>query len=142
MSLGITRSYTILITEDDADDVAMIKKALAGSGFEGRIDHARDGEQLMEQLARQLPDLVLLDLNMPRKSGLEAIAEIRATPALRSVPLVVLSTSGHGPDVSACYAAGANSYVIKPMSFAGLQTAIRSICDYWFQTVVLPSRVH
>jgi CheY-like chemotaxis protein len=84
------------------------------------------------------PDLILLDLNMPRKGGCEALEEIKANPDLRSIPIVVLTTSGLEEDIGRCYDVGANSYIIKPMTFDGLASALKALSVYWLDIVELP----
>jgi two-component system, chemotaxis family, response regulator Rcp1 len=140
------RRPTILLVEDNPADLRLAQEVLK----EARLDHellvARDGEQAMQILRREgshsrarRPDLVLLDLNLPRKSGREVLQEIKATPALRRIPVLVLSTSRAESDISACYDAHANCFLTKPVEideFARLAVLIR---DFWFGAVQLPS---
>lgn len=106
------------------------------------VHYARDGAELIEQLrsARRLPDLVLLDLNMPRMSGQAALECMRGDANMCAVPVVVLTTSGADTDIRSAYAAGANSYLRKPRSFNALVAVIRRLREYWFETVSLPGR--
>lgn len=136
----------ILLAEDDPDDRVLLQHAFHSIGSPRALAFVDDGEDLMEFLtgrgrypAARLPDLILLDLNMPRKDGWEALDEIRAEPALRRIPVVVLSTSTATPDVRRAYERGANSFVSKPVSFDALVRVVRSIDEYWFGTVALPS---
>jgi CheY-like chemotaxis protein len=132
----------LLIAEDDEDDVVLIEDSFRR--FDGDIEFTRvkDGEELMEFLEKSENSLantvLLLDLNMPRKSGKEALKEIRMNFRLRSLPIVVFSTSRADDDVKSVYALGVSSFVMKPMGDAEFQRATRSIHDYWFRTAQLP----
>lgn len=132
----------VWIAEDDDDDRMLIAEALRDAGVEHSVQFARDGVDLIEQLrkAGRLPDLVLLDLNMPRMSGQAALECMRGDALLCVVPVVVLTTSGADTDIRSAYAAGANSYLRKPRSFNGLVAVIRCLREYWFDTVSLPGR--
>ncbi|MFO1493860.1 MAG: response regulator [Lysobacterales bacterium] len=132
----------VWIAEDDDDDRMLIAEALRDVGVDHAVHFARDGAELIEQLrgARQLPDLILLDLNMPRMSGQAALECMRGDVQMRVVPVVVLTTSGTESDIRSAYAAGANSYLRKPRSFHGLVALIRRLREYWFETVSLPGR--
>lgn len=144
----LQRPRTVVMADDDADDCALMRDAFRESGFDGRLEVVGDGEQLLAYLRRcasertRAPDaepaFVLLDLNMPNKDGREALAEIRADPALRHLPIVVFSTSAHPRDVLGSYQAGANSYIVKPSSYADIARLARELADYWLSTVRLP----
>ncbi|NMT62943.1 response regulator [Marinobacter orientalis] len=145
-------SPIILIAEDDPDDRLMMKEAFAERCHDCRICFAHDGVQLMrilngeEALPDELdapsgcPDLILLDLNMPLKDGREALREIKSDPGLQTIPTVVMTTSGNEDDIRHCYAAGANSYIVKPSSYSGLLDVVSSLTNYWKCTVTLPTR--
>ncbi len=139
----------ILVADDDADDRLMIKDAFQESLIRNEIKFVRDGEELIDYLNRKgqyqdatqnpLPGLILLDLNMPRKDGREALREIKANPALRHIPIVVLTTSRAEEDVYRTYSMGVNSFVTKPVTFESLVNLIKDIGRYWFEIVQLPA---
>ena len=139
---------TILMADDDADDRLLTKKALDSARLVNDFRTVADGEQLLAYLrqrdpfkdpaAAPRPGLVLLDLNMPRKDGREALAEIKQDPALRRIPVVVLTTSKSEEDVLRSYDLGANSYIRKPVTFESLVEVMRALGQYWFQIVELP----
>lgn len=139
---------TIVMADDDADDRVLVLDAFREAHFDGRLEFVADGEELLRYLRRCAaargedafadPAFVLLDLNMPNMDGHAALAEIRADPALRHLPIVVFSTSQQSRDVMASYQAGANSYIVKPNSFDDLSRLARDLSDYWLGTVRLP----
>jgi CheY-like chemotaxis protein len=139
---------TFLIAEDDSDDRLLVKVAFQESHMANRIYFVEDGIMLLEYLHRQgkfadqasypTPDVILLDLNMPRKDGREALQEIKSDPHLRHTPLVVLTTSNAEEDILRSYDLGAASYIIKPVNFNGLVKAIKRLMQYWMQVVRLP----
>jgi CheY-like chemotaxis protein len=139
---------TILLADDDEDDRMMTKEALEESRLRNDLRFAVDGQDLMDYLTRQggyadpaaapTPGLILLDLNMPRKDGREALQDIKADPALRSIPVVVLTTSGAEEDIIRSYQLGVNSFIRKPVTFDGLVEAMRVLSAYWFEIVELP----
>lgn len=142
----------ILIAEDDPDDRLMMKEAFAERCRDCRLCFAHDGVHLMHILNGDdplpdkpavsciFPDLILLDLNMPLKDGREALQEIKSNPGLRTIPTIVMTTSGNDDDVRHCYDAGANSYIVKPSSYSGLLDVVSSLTSYWTTTVALPTR--
>jgi CheY-like chemotaxis protein len=139
---------TILLADDDADDRQLTKEAFAECHLVNQVHFVEDGEQLMDYLLRRgkyesmkrdpLPGLVLLDLNMPRKDGREALKEIKAHPDLRRIPIVVLTTSKAEEDILRTYDLGVNSYVTKPVTFQSLVDTIKVLGKYWFEIVELP----
>ena len=139
----------ILMAEDDGDDRLLVRDALAECGVNDKVRFVADGEELMDYLLRRgkypnaadapRPGLILLDLNMPRKDGREALREIRAHPELSRVPVVVFTTSRADVDVAKMYDLGANSFVAKPAAFDDLVNTIRGLVRYWFGIVELPS---
>lgn len=143
-----TRPITILIADDDVDDRFMIREALMESRLANRICEVEDGEELLEYLRRQgayadpesspRPGLILLDLNMPRKDGREALKEIKDDPVLRLIPVVVLTTSQAEEDIYRTYQLGLNSFITKPVSFEGLVDIMKELKRYWFEIVELP----
>ena len=140
---------TILIADDDPDDRELTRDALAECRLANDVHFVHDGEELMNYLNRRgayqhlagasLPGLILLDLNMPRKDGREALKEIKASPELRRVPIVVLTTSKADEDILRTYDLGVNSYVTKPVTFDSLVDTIKVIGKYWFEIVELPA---
>jgi CheY-like chemotaxis protein len=136
--------FEILLVEDDAADARLAQIALRDSKVLCNVKHAPDGVEAMNYLhaatktGDRLPDLILLDLNMPRKDGRQVLEEMRADPVLRSIPVVVLTTSDVHRDVAASYSLGANSYVTKPMDVDEFCAVIRGIENYWFSVVRLP----
>jgi CheY-like chemotaxis protein len=140
--------FTILIADDDADDCLLVREALRESSQPHELRIVRDGQQLLDYLRQRgefgqkeqtpRPDLILLDLKMPRKDGREALSELKADPRLRSIPIVVLTTSTARDDISFCYRMGVNSYLTKPATFRGLVDLLSTLCKYWFELVELP----
>jgi CheY-like chemotaxis protein len=138
----------ILLVEDDPDDIYLIGEAIDECQLNTRIFIVEDGEQMLDYLHQcgdyinpelaPRPDLILLDLNMPRKDGREALAELKDIPELRSIPVVVLTTSSADRDMKYSYEQGASGFVTKPVTFSGLREAICKIGDYWIRTVQLP----
>jgi len=142
------KSITILMAEDDEDDCMLVKEAFAESRLINDLRFVRDGEELMDYLHHRnrysdravspCPGLILLDLNMPRKDGREALREIKGDPRLRSIPVVVLTTSEDKNDILRSYDLGASSFITKPVTFEGLVNVIKSFGRYWFEIVELP----
>lgn len=136
--------FEILLVEDDVGDAKLAQIALRDAGSQCHVRHVRDGVEAMAALraasadSEKLPDLVLLDLNMPRMDGRQVLREMRADPALRVVPVVVLTTSAVDRDVAAAYSLGANSFITKPMDIDEFSTVMRGIENYWFSVVRLP----
>jgi CheY-like chemotaxis protein len=138
----------LLMADDDPDDRMMAIEALAESRVNNRLDTVRDGEELLAYLRHEepyadperypTPGLILLDLNMPRKDGREALAEIRADPRLRRIPIVVLTTSKAEEDILRSYDLGVNSFIVKPVTFSALVEVMSSLGRYWFEIVELP----
>ncbi|BAZ70407.1 MAG: response regulator [Pelatocladus maniniholoensis HA4357-MV3] len=145
---GRQTTVTILMADDDEDDYMLVREALAESRLAIDLRIVRDGEELMDYLYRHgryadpnispHPGLILLDLNMPKKDGREALREIKNDPELRSIPVVVLTTSKAEEDIYRTYNLGANSFIIKPVTFAALVEVMKAIGKYWFEIVELP----
>jgi CheY-like chemotaxis protein len=139
----------ILMAEDDADDRLLVKEALEESRVLNELRFVEDGEELLEYLRRQgryagedsspRPGLVLLDLNMPRKDGREALREIKADPELRRIPIVVMTTSKAEEDIFRSYDSGASSYITKPVTFDRLVELMKTLGQYWIEFVELPN---
>lgn len=139
------RALRVLHVEDNAGDVRLIAEALRELGIALEVYVVPDGSQAMEFLRRQAqftgaqrPDLILLDLNLPRKGGREVLAEIKCDPALKTIPVVVLSTSTAQLDIAEAYELHANCYVTKPVDLQGLFETIDAIGKFWLQLAKLP----
>jgi CheY-like chemotaxis protein len=140
---------TILMADDDADDRMLTKDALEESRVMNNLYFVEDGEELMDYLYQRgdyaepakapRPGLILLDLNMPRKDGREALREIKADPTLRRIPIVIMTTSKAEEDVYRSYDLGANSFITKPVTFERLVELMRALGQYWIEFVELPS---
>lgn len=139
---------TILMADDDEDDCMLAREALAESRLANDLHFVPDGEELMDYLYRRgeyidpsrspRPGLILLDLNMPKKDGREALQEIKSNPHFRHIPIVVLTTSKAEEDIYTSYNLGANSFITKPVTFAALVDVMKTIGKYWFEIVELP----
>jgi CheY-like chemotaxis protein len=140
-------AITILMADDDADDRMLAREAMEESRLGNSFRFVEDGEELMEYLKQEgrysvatapRPGLILLDLNMPRKDGREALQEIKSDPELRRIPVVILTTSKTEQDILSAYDLGANSFITKPVTFERLVDIIRALGLYWFNIVELP----
>jgi CheY-like chemotaxis protein len=144
-------TVTILMADDDEDDGLLVREALAESQFPFHLHIVGNGEELLDYLYNRglytdqtkatRPGLILLDLNMPIKNGLEVLQEIKTDTSLRSIPVIILSTSENQEDIYQTYALGANSFITKPVTFAGLVEIMQNIGKYWFEIVQLPLEV-
>lgn len=144
------RTIMILMAEDDPEDTMLVKEALEEARLSNELRFVPDGEELMDYLHRRgryedpagspRPGLILLDLNMPRKDGREALEEIKADPDLRTIPVVVLTTSKADEDILHSYGNGANSYITKPVTFDKLVEIMKVLGRYWFEIVDLPTQ--
>jgi CheY-like chemotaxis protein len=138
----------ILLADDDEEDRMLAADAMVESRVANDLRFVEDGEELLDYLYKRgryaaqdsapTPGLILLDLNMPRKDGREALREIKADPDLRRIPIVVLTTSKAEEDIYRTYDLGANSFITKPVSFEGLVGVMRDIGRYWIEIVELP----
>ncbi len=138
---------TLLYAEDDEEDRALVLDAMKESRLANRIATVSDGEELLDYLycrgryadrPDELPGLILLDLNMPRLDGREALREIKSDPRLRRIPIVVLTTSKTEEDILRTYDLGVNSFIVKPVTFEALVETVRTLDKYWFEIVELP----
>ncbi|MBV9986268.1 MAG: response regulator [Chitinophagaceae bacterium] len=137
---------SILIAEDDADDRFLMQTALKETRAGEKIQFVENGIELLSFLndlpevdgETKFPRFILLDLNMPKMDGREALKKIKSSNTLRKIPVIVFSTTKSDVEVKRCYELGANTYVVKPVSFDSLVNTIGDICDYWFQTATLP----
>jgi CheY-like chemotaxis protein len=143
-----SRAVTILMADDDVDDRDLTWDAMRRNQFPGELKWVEDGEELLDYLNRRgrysdpgvapRPGLILLDLNMPRMDGREALREIKTHPELRSIPIIILSTSSADEDVKRSYELGANCFITKPGTFEKLVDVVRVLDEHWLQTVTLP----
>src|SRR3954468_23345453 len=142
------KPIVILLADDDEEDRMLAADALEESRVVNDLRFVEDGDELLDYLYRRgrysddgsapSPGLILLDLNMPRKDGREALKEIKADPDLRRIPIIVLTTSKAEEDIYRTYDLGANSFITKPVSFEGLVSVMRDIGRYWIEIVELP----
>ncbi|GAA2699308.1 response regulator [Micromonospora olivasterospora] len=147
MGEGIPGPVRILVVDDDPGDVLMIEEALADSDIDKVIDVVGDGQEAMEFLRRrgrhtdaQRPDVILLDLNMPRMDGRQVLGEVKQDEELRTIPIVVLTTSNADTDVVGSYTLQANAYVTKPIDLDDFNDVVRRIDEFFGRVVVLPRR--
>src|SRR5262245_27457750 len=141
---------TILMADDDADDRQLTREALEDARLINDIRFVENGEELLEFLRRKgkyappaeapRPGIILLDLNMPRKDGRTVLKELKQDPDLRTIPVVVLTTSKSDEDVYRSYDLGVNSYIVKPVTFEALVDTLQTLEKYWFEIVELPGR--
>ncbi|MBX3439608.1 MAG: response regulator [Planctomycetaceae bacterium] len=143
--LRSVRPLQILLVEDDLADIKLTRRALERDGLLNEIHVARDGVEAMQFLRQERqfkdmprPDLVLLDLNMPRKDGRETLHEIKNDPHLKTIPVVIVTTSEDEADVARSYLEHANSYITKPVDMEQFRKAVQGINAYWFSVVRLP----
>lgn len=138
---------TILLADDDSDDRLMVREAFEENYLLNPLHTVEDGEELMDYLYQRgkfagvavRPNLILLDLNMPRKNGIEALQEIKSDPSLRTIPVIVLTTSKAEEDILRTYDLGVNSFIVKPVTFDSLVELVKELGKYWFQLVELPN---
>ena len=144
-----SKPFTILMADDDEDDRLLTQDALLESRVRNNLYCVEDGVELLEYLRREgkyadpekspRPGLILLDLNMPRKDGREALKEIKADAELQNIPVVILTTSGQEEDKVKGYNLGAASYITKPVNFEGLVELMKALGKYWIEFVELPN---
>jgi two-component system response regulator len=141
----LPRPIEILLVEDSPADVLITREAFEEAKLLNTLHVVEDGVQTLEFLYRlepysavPRPDLILLDLNLPRKNGREVLAEIKNDPQLKSIPVIILTTSSADEDILNAYDLHANCYVIKPVGFDNFLKAVQSIQDFWFSVVALP----
>jgi len=140
--------FSILIAEDDEDDYLLTLEALKEAGVNNEVHWVKDGNETLEFLSSrlngnngssgQLPGLILLDLNMPKKDGREALQEIKSNPDFRKIPVIIMTTSSAEIDVTHSYDLGVNSFIQKPDRFHELVETVRVVFNYWLNTVKLP----
>jgi two-component system response regulator len=137
------RPILILLVEDNPDDVSITTRAFQKSGAVSRLIVARDGQEVLDLLLGEdgsaaRPDLVLLDINLPKVNGLDVLAMVRSTAAVSTVPIVMLTASGRREDIDRSYQLGANSYIQKPIVFERLTRTLEVVRQYWFEVATLP----
>jgi two-component system response regulator len=142
---SLPRLIEILLVEDSPADILLTREAFAQNKIVNAIHVVEDGIEALDFLYKRgkyasapRPDLILLDLNLPRKNGQEVLAEVKADPDLRSIPVVVLTTSNAEEDILKAYNLNANCYVVKPVGFDNFMKAMQSIRHFWFSVVTLP----
>jgi len=137
----------ILIAEDDADDRFLFKTAFEEKGYKDQIEFVENGIELwkfLENISKRAtneriyPSFILLDLNMPKKDGREALKEIKQHPVFKKIPVIVFTTTKNENEIKRCYELGANTYVVKPVSFEGLTKVLDDIRTYWFNSAAIP----
>lgn len=144
------QEVVILMADDDDDDYLLTQKALKESKLLNKLYRVKDGEELLEYLkgtgtyegaamSEGRPGVILLDLNMPRKDGREALREIKSDPELSDIPIVVFTTSKAEEDIYRSYKLGVNSFITKPVTFENLIQVMQTLGKYWFEIVELPS---
>ena len=149
MTPATHKSIVILMADDDADDRLLARDAFHECQLDRELEFVENGEELMDYLRHhgkyaarpdeRLPGLILLDLNMPRKDGREALQEIKSDPELRRIPVVIFTTSRADTDIGRVYDLGANSFITKPVAFDALVEVMRALGQYWINTVELPN---
>ena len=139
------KCFAILMVDDDEEDFVLVKEALESKQYKVDLYWAEDGYEAMNFLFRRgiyknapIPDLILLDLNMPGKNGFEVLRELKAQEKFRKIPVVILTSSRDRENVSRGYGIGASSFMLKPMTFDEMANAMQSLCEYWFALVKLP----
>ncbi|MDO4245591.1 MAG: response regulator [Deinococcus sp.] len=142
-----TNIVEILLVEDSEPDILLTEEAFSEARVRNRLHVVRDGEEALQFLRREgdyaaapRPDVILMDINMPRKNGLEVLEEVKADPSLRSIPVLILTTSQAEDDVQRSYSGHASGYVVKPVGFENFLQAIRAFEDFWLTFVRFPPR--
>ena len=140
-----TRPFNILLVEDNPADVVLAVEAMKESSIPHSLSIVSDGDKAISYMLREgryadvhRPDIVILDLNLPKKHGFQVLKEIKENPHLRCIPVIIMSTSSDQNDIRHACELKANSYIVKPLNFERFLKVIRSIMDYWFNTAILP----
>lgn len=155
-----SKRYSVLLADDDEEDAFTVRRGFAKSDLDFDFKHLSDGEELLAYLEalenrgdnpepsvgadeddRSLqPDLILLDINMPRMNGFEVLDRMRSNPKLGVIPVVILTSSNNDADVSVCYSLGARSYFVKPLTLTEMAVFVEAIANYWFRSCRLPTK--
>lgn len=134
-------TQNVLVIDDSIEDFEAIKWAFRKTSPNTHITHCSSSETVMDLLHEiETPDLILLDLNMPGRCGKDILADIKKDKIFNHIPIIILSTSGSHTDIKYCYQNGANSYMQKPFDLKFLVHNVRNLCNYWFDTAILPTR--
>ena len=141
------KSPKILIGEDDADDQLLLKTAFLENGGRQQLVFVEDGSRLMDHLngigaqepGNTFPDFIMLDLNMPGKSGKEALEELKKHPVYKAIPVIIYTTTRDEREIKRCYELGANNYIVKPSNFQGLVKIVNTVLKYWYSTATIPT---
>jgi CheY-like chemotaxis protein len=148
MNISETRPIEILLVEDSPSDAALTIEAIKAGKIANNLTHVEDGVEAMDCLKQRgkfakaaRPDLIMLDLNLPRKDGREVLAEIKGDPSLRIIPIIVLTTSHSDKDILQSYQLNANCYITKPVDFGQFIEVVRSIEKFWLSVVTLPQKI-
>lgn len=138
----MNRNASILICDDDEDDLYLVKSVFNDTKFSNQTVYLKNGVELLDYLQNQNNEtavgLVLLDLNMPKMDGREALKMIKSNPEFRRIPVIILTTSNSPQDIHQCYELGANCFITKPSSYEGLNDAIKTLSKFWFELSHLP----
>lgn len=138
----------ILIAEDDADDRFLLQTVFEEKGYTDKVEFVENGVELLDFLENihqrksgnaHYPGFILLDLNMPKKDGREALKEIKVHPVFKKIPVIVFTTTKSETEINRCYELGANTYIVKPVSFDALIKVVEDIRGYWFNTASVPA---
>ncbi|MBT6311691.1 MAG: response regulator [Alphaproteobacteria bacterium] len=155
-----SKRYSVLLADDDEEDAFTVRRGFTKSDLDFEFTHLSDGEELLaylEELENRSddsnlsaaadgdsgllqPDLILLDINMPRMNGFEVLDRMRSNPKLAVIPVVILTSSNNDADVSVCYSLGARSYFVKPLTLSEMAAFVESIANYWFRSCRLPTK--
>lgn len=148
MNLSETRPIEILLVEDSPSDAKLTIEALEAGKIANRLTHVEDGVEAMDCLRQRgkyakaaRPDLIMLDLNLPKKDGREVLAELKNDPDLKLIPIIVLTTSRSDKDILQSYQLNANCYITKPVDFPNFIEVVKSIEQFWLTVVTLPRRI-
>ena len=146
MACAAVKPLEVLLVEDNPGDIRLTKEALRNGDVAVSLNVARDGVEAIDFLHRQgsfanapRPDIILLDLNLPRKNGREVLSEIKGDPNLKRIPVLVMTTSRADQDIDRAYSLNANCYITKPMDLDEFLRIVKSIEDFWLKTVTLPT---
>ncbi len=146
--MNVTADHPMLIVEDSPEDYVATVRSFGKAGVTGVFMHCQDGDDALNFLYRRgpyptpelapRPRMILLDLNLPGTHGRDVLAQIKQDPELKTIPVLVFTTSGHHDDVQRCYEAGANSYIRKPVELAEFTKALMSVKEFWFDAAMIP----